>query len=408
VDAERQFLKDRLVDEQFFFQGHDVLHLSVPWIPDSLHRKREELFIAALAVHKAFIDASAQRIFHNLSILMEIFGGAPLDAAKRANLNELWSTLFLVIPVVSSTFASVERMLGELPIGSIGWLLIDEAGQSLPQAAVGAVMRAKRTVVVGDPLQIPPVTSLPVRLCSDICRFFKIDPMVWSAPEASAQTLADRASKFQASFRSEQGPRRVGVPLLVHRRCQEPMFGISNRIAYDGQMVHAPGSLNAGKVGDALGPSKWFHLDGDANSKWCPAEGEKVVELIQKVAAAGILNPDLFIITPFKDVADALRKRLLREAHLFASMHIDIRSWTKDRVGTIHTVQGREADTVFLVLGAPKASLYRARSWAADTPNILNVAVSRAKQNLYVIGSHDAWSQVGHGRELASMQHIRA
>jgi len=109
--------------------------------------------------------------------------GAPLDAAKRANLNELWSTLFLVIPVVSSTFASVERMLGELPIGSIGWLLIDEAGQSLPQAAVGAVMRAKRTVVVGDPLQIPPVTSLPVRLCSDICRFFKIDPMVWSAPK---------------------------------------------------------------------------------------------------------------------------------------------------------------------------------------------------------------------------------
>jgi hypothetical protein len=408
VETERQWLKDRLVDEQFFFQGHKALHLAVPWIPDHLHRKREELFIAALAVHKAFIDASAQRIYHNLSILMEIFGGAPLDAVKRANLDDLWSTLFLVIPVVSSTFASVERMLGELPIGSIGWLLIDEAGQSLPQAAVGAVMRAKRTVVVGDPLQIPPVTSLPMRLCSDICRFFKVDPMVWAAPSASAQTLADRASKFQASFRSEQGPRLVGVPLLVHRRCQEPMFGISNRIAYDGQMVHAAGSHNMGMVGNALGPSKWFHLDGDANSKWCPAEGEKVVELIQKVAAAGISNPDLFIITPFRDVAEELRNRLLREAPLFASMSIDIRSWIKDRVGTVHTVQGREADTVFLVLGAPKASLHRARSWAADTPNILNVAVSRAKQNLYVIGSHDAWSQVGHGRELACMQHIRA
>jgi hypothetical protein len=49
-----------------------------------------------------------------------------------------------------------------------------------------------------------------------------------------------------------------------------------------------------------------------------------------------------------------------------------------------------------LVLGAPKASQSGARSWAAGTPNILNVAVSRAKQDLYVIGSHGAWSGVGH------------
>jgi len=43
-----------------------------------------------------------------------------------------------------------------------------------------------------------------------------------------------------------------------------------------------------------------------------------------------------------------------------------------------------------------------ARDWATSTPNILNVAVSRAKKNLYVIGSHTAWSQAGHARELSS------
>lgn len=78
-------------------------------------------------------------------------------------------------------------------------------------------MRARRSMIVGDPLQIPPVVSLPERLNAEICKFFKIDMPVWAAPEASTQTLADRASQYQASFRSDQGPRRVGVPLLVHR-----------------------------------------------------------------------------------------------------------------------------------------------------------------------------------------------
>ena len=407
IDAQRQALGGRLVDDKFFVRGHEVSHLTAPWVPDSLHRKREELFIAALAVHKAFIDVSAKKVLHNLSILMSTFNGTSLEEAKRKFLGDLWSTLFLVVPVVSSAFASIERMLGDMTTGSIGWLLIDEAGQALPQAAVGAIMRAKRVVVVGDPLQIPPVMTLPLRLNSEICRFFKVDPMIWSAPEASAQTLADRTSKFQASFRSEQGPRRVGVPLLVHRRCQEPMFGISNRIAYDGQMVHAAGARNAGRIAAVLGPSQWFNLAGEADSNWCPAEGEHVVALMKQIAAAGILDPDLFIITPFKTVAAELKKRLLREEQLFSTMRVDVRDWAKNRVGTIHTVQGREADTVFLVLGAPNEPQNGARSWATGTPNILNVAVSRAKQNLYVVGSYGAWAGVGYGRELASMPHVR-
>lgn len=408
VERNRKALGDRVVDAAFFAKGHEASNLASPWLPDSLHRKREDLFIAALAVHRAFIDASAQKVLHNLSVLMDVFsGGPPQDDAKRKLLGELWSTLFMIIPVLSTTFASVERMLGDLPPGSIGWLLVDEAGQALPQAAVGALMRARRAVVVGDPLQIPPVVTLPERLNAEICNFFKIDKPLWAAPEASAQTLADRASAFQAAFRSDQGPRSVGIPLLVHRRCQEPMFGISNRIAYDGQMVHAPSARNLGKVGTAIGPSAWFGVDGKADSKWCPAEGELVVALLKRIAAADVVEPDLFIITPFRIVAQELRRRLDHEAALFSALKIDIREWANDRIGTIHTVQGREAESVMLVLGAPKAAQNGARSWAAGTPNILNVAVSRAKQNLYVIGSYGAWSGVGYAREIAGMDRRR-
>lgn len=404
ISAHRSVLGGRMVDAQFFASGHETMNLAAPWIPDSLHRKREALFIAALAVHRAFIDASAQKVLHNLSVLMDVFsGGPPKDEGKRKVLGDLWSTLFMVVPVLSTTFASVERMLGSLPTGSIGWLLIDEAGQALPQAAVGAIMRAKRSIVVGDPLQIPPVVSLPEQLNTEICKFFKVDKALWAAPEASAQTLADHASRFQASFRADAGPRRVGVPLLVHRRCQEPMFGISNRIAYDGQMVYAAGARNAGAIGNVLGPSAWLDIDGDADSKWCAAEGEEVVGLLKRIASAGITEPDVFVITPFRIIAQELRRRLEKEAGLFSDFRVDIREWATNRVGTIHTVQGREADTVILVLGAPKASQNGARSWAAGTPNILNVAVSRAKQNLYVVGSYGAWSGIGYAREVADM-----
>ncbi|QHI84618.1 MULTISPECIES: DEAD/DEAH box helicase [Citrobacter] len=401
----RNRMGDRVVDERFFEREHEAIHLTAPWLPDEVHRLREDLFAAALTVHKTFIDASASRLQHNLGLLMSgMVAGAFQSSAHRELLPDLWSSLFMVVPTVSTTFASVRTMFGDLPPESIGWLLVDEAGQAVPQAAVGAIMRAKRSIVVGDPLQIPPVVSLPEKLNVEICKFFDIDQSEWSAPAASTQTLADQASRFKSTFVMDVGDREVGLPLLVHRRCQNPMFDVSNSIAYAGQMVHAVGPKRLGSIGSALGRSRWFDVNGNAETKWCPEEGDAVVRMLKELAASGITNPDVFIITPFKIVEQNMRRRLDSETDLLQALGVKWNEWSRDRVGTIHTFQGREAETVILLLGAPKASQQRARQWAASPPNIINVAVSRAKQNLYVVGSAAAWAGAGTSLQVLQRQ----
>ncbi|MGI9332640.1 MAG: DEAD/DEAH box helicase, partial [Gammaproteobacteria bacterium] len=388
-------------DAAFWRQPHTDLQTSAPWLSDTVQDLRDRLFVAAVAVHKAFIDAAATPVRHNLHALMGTFIGQPGPDARLGVLASLWSTLFIVTPVVSTTFASVWRMLGNLPVDSLGWLLIDEAGQTVPQAAVGAMMRAKRTLIVGDPLQIEPVVSLPDELVAETARAYGVNAQTWAAPGASCQTLADRASRYGAGIDRPDGRIRVGAPLVVHRRCAEPMFGISNRISYGGVMVQAT-PLRRSIVIDILGPSAWIDVHGAANGKWSVEEGHAVIDLFERLAAAGLEeSPDVFVISPFREVAISLRRALLETPQLMERISSTPRAWVRDHVGTVHTFQGKEADVVIFVLGAQGPRHAGARRWAARPANLVNVAVTRARSALYVVGSRTDWFEHGCFAELS-------
>jgi hypothetical protein len=399
ISIAQKHLKPHFVDTDFFDLPHAEFHQVSPWCDSAMQHLRDDVFITAIKLQKAFIDAAAKPLRHNLGALMMVFSGRSMpDEEKLKLLPDLWASLFLVVPGISTTFASVERMFGGLPPESLGWLLIDEAGQALPQAAVGAIMRTKRAVVVGDPIQVEPVVVLPPTLTQNICKKFGIDPDYYNAPDASAQTLADTATPYFATFETKYGSRSVGVPLLVHRRCEEPMFSISNAVAYQGLMVQAkrPG---VSQIRNCLGPSKWINIQGESNDKWCPQEGAAVLDLLRRLKA-GSINPDLYIVTPFVIVADNLR-RIIIDSGILKSWTDNDYKWCFERIGTIHTVQGREAEAVIFVLGAPSPSQTGARGWAGGKPNLLNVAVTRAKEVLYVIGNKQLWSQAGLFKELA-------
>ena len=396
VTKSEKICGDRLVTANFLAKSHKDLQTSSPVFTDVAHRIRDDLFISAIRLHKAFIDAAATPIRQNLAAFMSVLGNKRLPRDSASLLGDVWSTGFLVSPVFSTAFASIDRMLGQLPSQSIGWLLIDEAGQASPQQAVGAIMRAKRVMAVGDPLQIEPIVTTPKPLIEGISSYLGVDHFEWVGPESSVQSLADRANKFGAWIDQGLRPLWIGSPLLVHRRCEEPMFSISNQLAYNGKMVKATVDQPT-KVANIFGSkASWFDIRGNGQDKWCAEEGEFVVQRILEAASQVRPDLDLFVITPFRIVAQRMRDRLRQEAGRLSQYGIkDTKSWIDNNVGTVHTFQGKEAETVIFLLGAPNSNQHGARNWAASSVNLLNVAVSRAKRNFYIVGNQSLWAQVG-------------
>jgi superfamily I DNA and/or RNA helicase len=136
-------------------------------------------------------------------------------------------------------------------------------------------------------------------------------------------------------------------------------------------------------------------VEGSGEDKWCEAEGVAALGLLQTLVRAGI-EPDLYIVTPFVIVAERLRELFRGDGVLRSWFGEDEAwKWVAERIGTVHTVQGREAEAVILVLGAPNPSQTGARGWAGGRPNLLNVAMTRAKEALYVIGNRTLWRQAG-------------
>lgn len=362
----------------------DHRHAATPYRMAALFQARRELFVAAMALHKSFIVAAWSRLRPTLHAFVSLLIGGIHPGQVAQGVNCLWDAFFMVVPVVSTAFASFPRLFAGVGREQLGWLLIDEAGQAAPQQAVGAIWRARRAVVVGDPLQLEPVVAVPQEIVAALllrCRTEK----QWAPPQASAQVLADRANRYGTYLREPGSDEKLwlGSPLVVHRRCLDPMFGIANRIAYQDMMVYGTA---ADKGPDGIGPSCWHDIPAEgAQGHWIEAQGQLALRL-----AVEIIGPRLpaggahqvYVITPFRKVAEKIGALLEKQFGPRAS----------SMSGTVHTFQGKEAEHVIFLLGGDPRSPGVISTFAGAKPNLVNVAVTRAKRRLYVIGDRRYWT----------------
>ncbi|MCD7742346.1 MAG: AAA domain-containing protein [Ruminococcus sp.] len=361
---------------------YDKLQLSNPYFDEIYRKMQSRLFIMALKVRKQFLYDNR----HNLKAACDIWKHQwrYVNEKKASLIPIAWNWINLALPVIGSTFASFSGMCRNLPEDSIGYLFIDEAGQALPQASVGAIFRSKNVMAVGDPSQIKPVQTLDEYILGFLGNHFSVDETYLSV-SSSTQTLIDRTSQYGYYKDKDTW---IGIPLWVHRRCQYPMFTISNEIAYGGMMVQGITNDNLGKVG-------WYDVKGEAKDKYVEAQGKLLSDILKKmIQAEGSslekVKKEVYVITPFANVAN----KLVTELGKISFVDRDKDSKKPTNVGTVHTFQGKEAPIVFLVLGADEESS-GAASWAVKEPNIMNVAATRAKKEFYIIGDRSLYKKVG-------------
>ncbi len=375
-----------------------------PWTTQLYDREREKLFYYAVKLHKEFV-LSSKACRDNFKTLGHYWGYLPGDDNKIVEFREsdesgcvtaLIQTLFLLVPVISSTFASISSFFKNVKQrDSIGLLIVDEAGQAQPQMALGALYRSRKAMIVGDPKQIEPVVTDDLKLLKETYREEVYNP--YKEKDVSVQACADFMNPFGTYMENgSDKPDWIGCPLLVHRRCISPMYEISNTLSYNGTMKQqTQGPKPELEKKFIYKKSQWIHVTGKEQGNknhFVKSQGEKVCEMLE-IAFEKAEVPDVFIISPFTTVVKGMREYIRAYCKTYKNSPVQkaLQEWIYKNIGTVHTFQGKEANEVIFLLGCDESKeAAGAIGWVSK--NIVNVAVTRAKFRLYIIGDENAWS----------------
>jgi ATP-dependent RNA/DNA helicase IGHMBP2 len=282
-----------------------------------------------------------------------------LDEARAAE-RRIIDDLLRGAQVVCATLSVVAGL--ELPKGvRFDLALLDEATQAVEPVTYHALLAARRVVMAGDHRQLPPTVI---------------------SPEAARDGLA--VSLFERLVALHGGV--ASVMLREQHRMHEDIMALPSRAFYGGALRAHPavaGHTLAALVGEGVDAPPVLFLD-TAGRGWDDAqppgtdsrandgEAEVVALRARELLDAGLPPRDLAVITPYAAQARRIRERT-RALGVDDAVEVD----------TVDAFQGREKEAVLVSLVRSNAE--GAAGFVRDLRR-LNVALTRARRHLFVVG----------------------
>ena len=269
-------------------------------------------------------------------------------------------------------------------------VIVDEASQCSLAAVLPLAYRAKRLAIVGDPCQLNPIVSLSDGLLKEIATQTGFDN-----DDLRARGIHHKDGSAYAAFAFAARP-QTPVLLNEHYRCHPHIARWFNKTFYKGALTVLTDVSDTSRRDRAI---HWYDVNGaavrPATGSWINrAEAEETVRQLRGIIESGCRT--VGVVTPFTAQArliDQLAKTQFSRVFL---NDIDFVS------GTAHRLQGDERDAIVLSAVLSPGMVRSGARWIEKERNLLNVAVSRARRALIVLG-HPAIEELG-SPTLASLR----
>jgi hypothetical protein len=292
--------------------------------------------------------------------------------------SDFMTALIASSQVVAGTCIGVAGIKGLRDI-DFDLCIVDEASKATPTETLVPMSRARRWVLVGDSKQLPPFVDDQVNDMETL-KTFSLER------KQLTETLFDRFEK--------ELPQANRTSLDVQHRMIPAIGNLISECFYDGKLKSAPKSWNPVFARYLPKPVVWLTTSSYNNRR------EAKMGLSYNNAFEAKLISDLLVRL---DAAVALQKEPLSVALLagyLGQRHLLARSLAgltfKNLLiecNTVDAVQGREA---FMTIYSLTRSNEEGKLGFLGEARRLNVALSRAKQYLVIVGDH------GFARKLGS------
>jgi len=303
--------------------------------------------------------------------------------SRRLNDKGLEEYIFKKALAVLSTWSSALKSLrGTFPLAPciFDYVVFDEASQIDMPSAVPALYRAKRAIVVGDPMQLTHIAGITKDMDIVLAKQNKITEFIDIYP---SRTRYCDISLYKSA---ENSLNRKPILLSKHYRSEDQIISLCNNTFYGGRL----------KIMTNLDYSKyplnfpngvhWINCEGEANkhpsgSRINYQEANLVGKVFKEVfEIIKDTNLSIGVVTPYSRQQDVIRKIISQETQS------DLLEKHKVKILTAHKFQGSEKDIMIFSLVLASKGNGNSDIWYNIYPQILNVALSRAKYLLYIIG----------------------